>query len=289
MLAISRYFNPRSPCGERRSVGFPNAALRSISIHALLAESDSSKYGKRSTDANFNPRSPCGERPQFSPSPREGENISIHALLAESDVIRNFPPRAARGFQSTLSLRRATFPIAPFTTVNYFNPRSPCGERPDRTKLHYSNRVISIHALLAESDIDIIPSISANRAISIHALLAESDDRLDAILSSPARFQSTLSLRRATRARRCHADAQRNFNPRSPCGERPAPLTGAVSQATISIHALLAESDFESVYVLFCGSLFQSTLSLRRATWRKIIHMTFIINFNPRSPCGERP
>ena len=79
-----------------------------ISIHALLAESDFG--GVRTYLDNI---------------------ISIHALLAESDVIRNFPPRAARGFQSTLSLRRATPVIAQTCDVSRdFNPRSPCGERP---------------------------------------------------------------------------------------------------------------------------------------------------------------
>ena len=78
-----------------------------ISIHALLAESDFG--GVRTYLDNI---------------------ISIHALLAESDVIRNFPPRAARGFQSTLSLRRATTaPPHRRGSSPHFNPRSPCGER----------------------------------------------------------------------------------------------------------------------------------------------------------------
>ncbi len=58
---------------------------------------------------------------------------------------------------------------------------------------------ISIHALLAESDLG--PGVrGAQQRISIHALLAESDSRqsvLDAIAS--------------------------HFYPRSPCGERPLP------------------------------------------------------------------
>ena len=60
-------------------------ATQIISIHALLAESDTQQYRDwRRAD------------------------ISIHALLAESDVIRNFADAFALQFLSTLSLRRAT-------------------------------------------------------------------------------------------------------------------------------------------------------------------------------------
>ena len=36
---------------------------------------------------------------------------------------------------------------------------------------------------------------------------------------------------------------QQNFNPRSPCGERPADLPGAAKEIFISIHAPHAGSD----------------------------------------------
>ena len=59
-----------------------------------------------------------------------------------------------------------------------------------------------------------------------------------------------------------------NFYPRSPCGERLVPWMTTGSRDTISIHALLAESDppFRQGRVLIFG--FLSTLSLRRATFR---------------------
>ena len=57
-----------------------------------------------------------------------------------------------------------------------------------------------------------------------------------------------------------------NFNPRSPCGERPSPDGGSVPTRE-----------------------FQSTLSLRRATFRQQKGELTRMNFNPRSPCGERP
>ena len=79
-----------------------------ISIHALLAESDRSSPDGSLRVSNFNPRSPCGERQNI---PFEAQNvlsISIHALLAESDPNLLHRSKIQNGFQSTLSLRRAT-------------------------------------------------------------------------------------------------------------------------------------------------------------------------------------
>ena len=89
--------------------------------------------------------------------------------------------------------------------------------------MHYDNYnlhcVISIHALLAESDAFDVLAVSA-LMISIHALLAESDNQPGKSNKLTGLFLSTLSLRRATS----------NFT------QKKHPLT-------ISIHALLAESD----------------------------------------------
>ena len=168
-----------------------------ISIHALLAESDTFGPARLASGAYFYPRSPCGERLRapnhnsclrnnFYPRSPCGERqrrqnrlspnrkISIHALLAESDVIEEaitfYPPV----FLSTLSLRRATH------------------EEADE----YQSVRISIHALLAESD-GYRRSSHSITLISIHALLAESDEIPN----------------------QCKID-EKNFYPRSPCGER---------------------------------------------------------------------
>ena len=61
-----------------------NAAI-SISIHALLAESDRTGYHGRADRPHFYPRSPCGERLTDAQSEAVTTLISIHALLAESD------------------------------------------------------------------------------------------------------------------------------------------------------------------------------------------------------------
>ena len=220
---------------------------------------------RRTCRDDFYPRSPCGERQ------------SIRTLRTVS--VRNFYPRSPCGerpvaahvgrrklkFLSTLSLRRATsevseseplaedfYPRSPcgerlLLAISifihaYFYPRSPCGERRGNFCLSCTLISISIHALLAESDPRAGTDCARPRLISIHALLAESDTR------------------------RCNSGQDdRNFYPRSPCGERHSlnlpsrPIerflsTLSLRRATgrqgavpayfhISIHALLAESD----------------------------------------------
>ena len=147
-------FYPRSPCGERRwSVDVPGWIL-GISIHALLAESDSGiirrdfvgrrflstlslrratqpSAGTKRRFPYFYPRSPCGERPVGLDLVGQMEHISIHALLAESDTSGKCAVSSAMSFLSTLSLRRATSVSIHFCAPpKYFYPRSPCGERP---------------------------------------------------------------------------------------------------------------------------------------------------------------
>ena len=57
-------------------------------------------------------------------------------------------------FLSTLSLRRATAAIAANVNrcINFY-PRSPCGERLMPLRSRLKRAIISIHALLAESDL----------------------------------------------------------------------------------------------------------------------------------------
>ena len=127
------------------------------------------------------------------------------------------------------------------------------------------------------------------RRISIHALLAESDLCPICQWRRSLKFLSTLSLRRATPPRHWHGGKPGHFYPRSPCGERHVPQQPCVVksqflstlslrratwcmsrktpvQAAISIHALLAESDGGDCYGFGFPVRFLSTLSLRRAT-----------------------
>ena len=102
-------FYPRSPCGER--LGLTSRVSNScfISIHALLAESDTWTARQWISRADFYPRSPCGER-------RRRCICLLHRH-------HNFYPRSPCG-------ERPAFGSLGVLTVSDFYPRSPCGERP---------------------------------------------------------------------------------------------------------------------------------------------------------------
>ena len=125
-------------------------------------------------------------------------------------------------FLSTLSLRRATCGCcARCLCWVYFYPRSPCGER-----LHYDN--YNLHCV----------------EISIHALLAESDLGHSITLRLVILFLSTLSLRRATRRFRTIQHPQIDISIHALLAESDARRASRQQPAgEISIHALLAESD----------------------------------------------
>ena len=100
--------------------------------------------------------------------------ISIHALLAESDMIHprscnaksNFYPRSPCG--ERLICTNVKVPLLDFY------PRSPCGERHGtRTASRYIIRFLSTLSLRRATADCYLDNIEIN--ISIHALLAESD------------------------------------------------------------------------------------------------------------------
>ena len=128
-----------------------------------------------------------------------------------------------------------------------------------------TSRLISIHALLAESD-QHVQSDNAPYDISIHALLAESDYPATYQKTAATEFLSTLSLRRATRFLVKTSRSNNHFYPRSPCGERLRQQCEKRTEDGISIHALLAESDGWAWAKTSRKPSFLSTLSLRRAT-----------------------
>ena len=101
-----------------------------ISIHALLAESDYLAAREPGHVRYFYPRSPCGERHKV------GEFEGFHYE-----------------FLSTLSMRRATWmALNRLFGRSHLYTRSPCRERPKLKILSIFIILISIHALLAESD-----------------------------------------------------------------------------------------------------------------------------------------
>ena len=235
-------FYPRSPCGERHGITPYLTGAFYISIHALLAESDQPATRPAQNLSNFYPRSPCGERPSCTGTATLPEVISIHALLAESDPagagcpaqIQHFYPRSPCGerqdqncasssgplFLSTLSLRRATLELF----------------------LYYQDNTISIHALLAESDLRVLDG-SKSSIISIHALLAESDKPSIQVQHLPKSISIHALLAESDLAVAFMTCPPPDFYPRSPCGERRKPRRLKSRRC-----------------------VFLSTLSLRRAT-----------------------
>ena len=82
---------------------------------------------------------------------------------------------------------------------------------------------------------------------------------------------------------------QPDFNPRSPCGERPFPMleTGSSPTKDFNPRSPCGERRQSAAQILLVH-IFQSTLSLRRATYLANMAKSQSVYFNPRSPCGER-
>ena len=91
-----------------KNLGRIMAGQLRISIHALREESDNIGWYFNDMWHYFNPRSPWGERRVGFIIVWDRYKISIHALREESDKIRLTLSLGKWGFQSTLSVRRAT-------------------------------------------------------------------------------------------------------------------------------------------------------------------------------------
>ena len=190
------YFNPRSPCGERRGCCVHRMARCSISIHAPRVGSDGFVRVINLSPLNFNPRSPCGER--LARQQRNGTfrsfqstlpvwgattsawasdttyTISIHAPRVGSDISRSPTTASNMPFQSTLPVWGATRSLF---------------------RLQYTVRFQSTLPVWGATALNLW--MTGGKHISIHAPRVGSD-----------MHQSS---RRAV---------PRYFNPRSPCGER---------------------------------------------------------------------
>ena len=192
------YFNPRSPCGERRvdlkqeygiiiiSIHAPRAGSDAevrtahaqfvISIHAPRAGSDPIPILGSQYKQNFNPRSPCGER-------HDTDRIEIGRIVFQSTL----PVRGAtisgssirlsiRGFQSTLPVRGATAmqnTAALTFAISIHAPRAGSDMELIEQEIKAE---ISIHAPRAGSDGGACLITNSARIISIHAPRAGSDE-----------------------------------------------------------------------------------------------------------------
>ena len=110
--------------------GYQQSNHRSISIHALLAESDNIIDSNCNLTQKFLSTLSLRRATARRASRQQPAGISIHALLAESDNRRPIFFEQAEEFLSTLSLRRATaVTTLEGGSLRDFYPRSPCGER----------------------------------------------------------------------------------------------------------------------------------------------------------------
>ena len=191
-------------------------------------------------------------------------------------------------FLSTLSLRRATSPNSQERPHTLFLSTLSLRRATSQIFLHRATSYISIHALLAESDLT-------------------NGHRTNIVLT----FLSTLSLRRATSIGTLRTVSVRNFYPRSPCGERhdlepsntrkltflstlslrraTVVLLSIKSTSKISIHALLAESDALTDDVSTGGKIISIHALLAESDVFHCFTIIVVKDFYPRSPCGERP
>ena len=111
VCSVWYYFNPRSPCGERRRTVWVQHTEIAISIHAPRAGSDVYRFlGWSTLFISIH-------------APRAGSDKWLTCLSGGGD---NFNPRSPCGERRDMSVNGASSPN------DYFNPRSPCGERQRR-------------------------------------------------------------------------------------------------------------------------------------------------------------
>ena len=168
-----------------------------ISIHAPRVGSDDRFPNAFFMYSDFNPRSPCGERRPPAGWPPLRPPISIHAPRVGSD-----PASPGAGAVPAISIHAPRvgsdrWPRAGPSRTAYFNPRSPCGERPWLWHCVSCLAMISIHAPRVGSDGGIHAVSIYPKGISIHAPRVGSDS-LGASPTGIAVFQSTLPVWGAT-------------------------------------------------------------------------------------------
>ena len=241
-----------------------HAQKSNISIHAPRTGSDALYFPRIAFARYFNPRSPHGERPSGQPEPPAASNFNPRSPHGERRSARTSPD-VTFPFQPTLPARGATLEgDSRDRGPGHFNPRSPHGERP--TIQRYTE-------YLGEFQ----PTLPARGA---------TDGR--AAERTGVRFQPTLPARGATRmldnqiartfisthaprtgsddGRRRTSAAAKDFNPRSPHGERRHTRTQTASPKTISTHAPRTGSDGIKHGKRFGQRAFQPTLPARGAT-----------------------
>ena len=102
------HFNPRTPCGVRRSCLFVLSGNNNFNPRTPCGVRLRVYFNPRIKYNYFNPRTPCGVRQLFTNGKDPTKEISIHAPLAGCDL-----------YKIGINQRHTNF-----------NPRTPCGVRP---------------------------------------------------------------------------------------------------------------------------------------------------------------
>ena len=157
----------------------------------------------------------------IGPPGDNGQVISIHAPRVGSDLrndvkflvlqsISIHAPRVGSDLPSPSCWR----------LPRYFNPRSPCGERPSR--LAFPDSGFKFQSTLPVWGATRDPEWSLQSAIFQSTLPVWGATRWSTSERKGHTFQSTLPVWGATPQCRRDYPAHGDFNPRSPCGERPS-------------------------------------------------------------------
>ena len=238
-----RYFNPRSPHGERRRLHHGRRWHDHISIHAPRTGSDTGgdPFFYDSWDISIHAPRTGSDVCFFQDTPLR-RLISIHAPRTGSDCAKR---QSRHAFGISIHAPRTGSDHLPLLA-------SPAGD-------------ISIHAPRTGSDPSPSGRLSRRMSISIHAPRTGSDVPAAVILADIRLFQSTLPARGATYQRPSSLRTSGYFNPRSPHGERRAPATSGRPrepfQSTLPARGATGCSPGQMP-----GLIFQSTLPARGAT-----------------------
>ena len=195
-------FNPRSPWGERPGRHGTDADHRTISIHAPRGGSDGFWGFLEARRKKFQSTLPVGGATAVSGTFGQLMIISIHAPRGGSD--KAYGMDASTAYQISIHAPRGGSDSEPervVAPIDYFNPRSPWGERLSRNTGSIAGR--EFQSTLPVGGATSTPQLLKPWfMISIHAPRGGSDYCIS-----------------------WNGGSYQDFNPRSPWGERPKGLS----------------------------------------------------------------
>ena len=173
---LSLYFNPRSPCGERRS-----------------------KNGHFTPCNGFQSTLPMRGATRPSPFPCPSSHISIHAPHAGSDWIKPTPTVSIKISIHAPHAGSDSTPVPSLSIDRNFNPRSPCGERP-YCGVQYAEGYMAFQSTLPMRGATTQRRQACCKPVQFQSTLpmrGATTQRRQACCK-PVQFQSTLPMRGAT-------------------------------------------------------------------------------------------